>query len=395
MRAYFSVIGIGMGHILRCLSIADKLREEGVESVFSTYGKPSKLLEETEYRNYVSDPLMWSESGDGNLDYERTLLKSPLIFLQMLKHFKEEKARIDMEDPDIIITDSRYSIIPASKETGIPRIYITNQPRLYMPDPNDGTNVTSTPLEKLGCWWNYNILSGQDMILIPDFPMPESISYRHMILDGAPDKFKEKLKFVGPIAPHRPEDVSEDDVTRACEKYGVEPDNFIYIAFSGPGKIKPGLSKALYDLFTSYEIPTIMGTGEPGKFKIHGKGNFKLVDGWIEEREALLKASKVVISRAGLCTLSEIVAFGKRAIVIPQSNQPEQESNAEGIEKLGFAKKIEPEEFDSKRLKEDISILLNSEKVKKAANRYKQKAQKWKGEEKSTDIIMNYLINKN
>lgn len=387
MKAYFSVIGVGLGHITRCVSIAKLLEDKGIESVFSTYGKASRITEKENFKTYESKKLRWYEDGNGRIDYEKTLLKSPMFFLRMANHFRDENKRIKEEEPDVIVTDSRYSVIPASKVCDAPRIYITNQPRLYMPHPENGKKNSRTHLERVGSWWNYNLLCGHDKILLPDFPLPESISYRHMLFDNAPQKFKNSTEFVGPIAPHRPDNTDEDNIERVCRKYGVEPGNFIYVAFSGPGSIKKEIRDAIFEVFSDYEIPAIMGTGKPGKSKISKNGNLILVDGWIEEREELLKGAKLVISRAGLSTLSELIAFGKKTIVIPQSKQPEQQSNADGMEKKGFATKIEPFEIDSKVLKREIEKLLSSQEAEKAIQEYKKKAKKWKGEKKSAEII--------
>ncbi len=391
MKVYFSVIGIGLGHIARCLTIANQLRKRGIECVFSSYGKAAELAEEQNFKTYDSDDLMWYQHDNGRIDFELTLLKSPLIFRKMVKHFKTEYARVDKEDPDLIISDSRYSIIPASGNLDIPRLYITNQPKILMPRDDNGRKKVLSKLEKMGSWFNYKLLSGQDKVLLPDFPLPYSISGEHMKIDSAPEEFKEKTKFVGPIAPHRPNGASREKIEQVCDKYEVSPDNFIYVAFSGPGEVKKEIHDAIYNLFPDYDMPVVMGTGNPGDFKMHKKGKLRLVDGWIDEREELMEAADLVMSRGGLCTLSEIAAFGKKSIVIPQPNQPEQESNAAGVEKLGFGKKLEPENTSEETLEKTLEKVRTSKKIKRSAKKWKKKSEKWKGEKKSTEIVMDYL----
>ena len=306
----------------------------------------------------------------------------------MGEHFRDERKRIIKEKPDVVVADSRYSIIPASKVAKAPRIYITNQPTVFLPKPQKTASGIIYPLQRISNWFNYRVLSGQDEILLPDFPQPYSISKKHMEFDKAPKKFKSKINFVGPIASNRPENIKKSDVIKVCKKYNVEPKKFIYIAFSGPGKIRKEIRDAIFDLFKDYEMPAVMGMGNIGDFKINKKGNLILVDGWIKERGELLEGCNTVISRAGLSTLSEIVAFGKKTIVIPQTNQPEQESNARGIENLGIAKKIKPDNINKFILKREIEDLnpskTNIEKVKKLAK-------EMNGEKKSAEIILNYL----
>ena len=391
MKVYFSVIGIGLGHISRCLSVAKHLRSNGVECVFSSYGKAACLARKNGFKTYESNKIMWHQNSNGQIDFEMTLLKSPIIFRGMVKHFRHEYNKVRKEDPDLVISDSRYSIIPATGDLDIPRLYITNQPKILMPHKNNGQKRFLHYLEEWGSNFNYKLLSGQDKILLPDFPLPHSISERHMRFNGAPEKFTDKTEFVGPIAPHRPNGASNERIKEVCNKYGVEPGKFIYIAFSGPGEVKEEIHDAIYHLFPDFDETVLMGTGKPGDFKIHNKGNLRLVDGWIEEREELMEGADIVISRAGLCTLSEIAAFGQKAVVIPQPNQPEQESNASGVEKLGFARKLEPEDTSKKTLERAIDEVRNSPDVSKAAKKWKKRAEKWKGEEKIADIAMNYL----
>ncbi len=391
MKVYFSVIGIGLGHIARCLTIADELREQGIECVFSSYGKAAELAEEQGFKTYDSHDLMWYQHENGRIDFEMTMLKSPLIFRKMVKHFKTEYERVNKEDPDLIISDSRYSIIPASGDLDVPRLYITNQPKILMPKDGGGRKRMMENLEKMGSWFNYKLLSGQDKVLLPDFPLPYSISEKHMKMENAPQKFKKKTEFVGPIAPHRPNGASQERIENVCEKYDVPPEDFIYVAFSGPGEVKKEINNAIYDLFPDYDMPVVMGTGKPGDFNLRKKGNLRLVDGWIEEREELMEASDLVVSRAGLCTLSEIAAFGKKSVIIPQPNQPEQESNAEGVEKLGFGKKLDPEDTSEETLEKTLENVRTSKKIKKAAKKWKKKSHEWKGENKTAEIVMDFL----
>lgn len=389
MKVYFSVIGIGLGHMTRCLAIAERLKRNGVECVFSSYGHASDIASSLGYRTYRSIPMSWFQDENGVVDFESTFLKTPIFFKKMSRHFRDEIHRIRLESPDMVISDSRYTSIPASKDTKVPRLYITNQPRILMPREDDGTSKTTSPLEMMGCWVNYRLLSGQDRILIPDFPLPYSISKRHMMFHDAPSKFIDKAQFIGPISAQRPRREISGNVDAVCEKYGVKPGNYIYIAFSGPGTIDKRITDVINAFFKNHHLPGIMGTGTPGKTRINREGDMILVDGWIEDRAELMEGAKFVITRGGLSTISEVVAFGKPSIVIPQGNQPEQESNAMGVEDLGIGLKLEPREMDL--LPEKVEQLLNSEHIFMSALKWKRVAAKWKGEEKAERMIMELL----
>ena len=390
MKVYFSVIGIGLGHITRCLSIARQLSQEGIECVFSSYGKAAKLAKEAGYTTYTLKDLMWYEDEKGHVDFERTLLHGPLLFKCIAGHFVEEDTYLKKEKPDLVVIDSRYSTIPASKNLYVPRVYITNQPRFYMPKSNNGHEMT--PLEYIGNKFNYRLLSGQDRILIPDFPLPHSISQRHMkFRENAPDSFIKKTEFVGPISYDRPGNRTDGEVEEICKGYGLEPGNFIYIAFSGPGELRENIRDGISQFFPRYKTPSIMGTGDTGETRSHRRGNMILVDGWIKDRDALIQGASLVVCRAGLSTLSELLAYGKKAVVIPQANQPEQESNSQGIENLGSAKTISPLDVDTISLKKTIEYVESSIEMKKSAEKAKVLAARWKGEVNSARVIKELL----
>ncbi len=83
---------------------------------------------------------MWYENEYGHVDFERSILKGLLLFKRIADHDIEQDKILKKLQPDLVVCDSRYSTIPASKDLNVPRIYITNQPRVYMPRTNNGNN---------------------------------------------------------------------------------------------------------------------------------------------------------------------------------------------------------------------------------------------------------------
>ena len=314
MKVYFAVNGIGLGHAGRCVAVARELRSRGVDVVFSTYGKAVRFVFWEGFRTYESPPIMWEETPTGALDYRRTMLKAPLTFMKVADHFRREYRYMKKESPDVIVSDTRYSTIPASRNIGARRLYITNQPRVYL--PRDGERTSPAWLEGLARKVNYTLLSGQDAIILPDFPMPNSISRRHMEFDDAPERFREKATFVGPITLNHPDNISQEKMEAVEKKYGITEDGFIYIPISGPGRAKGSIKAQLLEILPDFPYPSLMSSGEPGEFRIRKRGNLTLVDGWIHEREVLMDLAGTVVCRAGLSTLSEVVVYGKTAVCL-------------------------------------------------------------------------------
>ena len=387
-KIYFSVNGVGLGHAGRCISIAREiLQKMDVEIVFSTYGKAVSVLRNMGFRTYSSVPIMWYEDSRGGLDYRATMLHSPLIFKKMWIHFRNEYTIIRKEQPDIIVTDSRYTTIPASASFPAPRLYITNQPGIILPENNGRKNVFA---ERMTRWMNFNLLKGQDHIFLPDFPYPDSISILNMKFDDAPDEFKKKVSFEGPVYPLDPEYVLSSQIEELKDKYHLE-DRFIYVAISGPGNSPGSVKNTLMEILKDYKIQSLMTTGDMSRTRIWHYGGITLLDGWLWERQVILSAAEVIISRAGLSTLSEIAAYGKKTLLIPQPNQPEQWSNAMGAKKLGFARVLPQDEVNRDNLFTVLDEVMESKEMEKAAYRVRKMAREYNGRKRIARKIMGYL----
>ncbi len=102
-------------------------------------------------------------------------------------------------------------------------------------------------------------------------------------------------------------------------------------------------------------------------------GNKKyLVKKWIgKEVGKVLSKVDMVISRAGINTLSELAFLGKPALVIPFEPlyQDEQNKNAKYFEKFGLVKILPQKKLSSKNLVGNIKIVLNN------LNSFKEKAE--------------------
>ncbi len=388
---YFSPNGIGLGHASRCAAIAGELKERGVDVRFSTYGRAFKYLDqEMGFPTSDSPPIMWSEGEEGALDYERTMLRSPLIFLNMLRHFKLEYKRVQAFKPDISVSDTRYTMIPATKRGGGKRVFITNQPRVVMPRRNDGKK---SPLQGLARAVNYNLLSGQDKVLLPDFPHPHSICHLNMDFEQEiKPKLRDKMEFIGPVTPYGPEDVTPHQIERVREKYGIEGDGLVYIALSGPGKSRTSVKFKVSELVKNMEIEAVMTTGVPAKEpKITRAGSLLLVDGWIQERAEILALSRAIVCRAGLSTLSEVVRFGLPSLVFPTRNQPEQESNAMGVKKLGIGRVFMPVQAGPMDILGKLEEVLDDRGIKQNCAEMEEMAREWDGGKKGAQVLMSML----
>ena len=127
MRVLLIPCGIGMGHTSRCLTIATKLQEKGVEVAFASYGSGYEMLDGYHKYQTLKLPDIKFYGFEGELDIKYTAKKSmdiPFIFLKSIYH---ESKIIKKFKPDIIIADSHFSVPITAKLLGVPCIMIQNE----------------------------------------------------------------------------------------------------------------------------------------------------------------------------------------------------------------------------------------------------------------------------
>ena len=119
-------------------------------------------------------------------------------------------------------------------------------------------------------------------------------------------------------------------------------------------------------------------TGD-SKFRDHERLEVRQSDGyivmkWIPNMAELMRQADLVVSRAGINTLSELAYLGKPALVIPYPYlyKNEQYKNAKYFEKLGLVRILPQSKLNSENLLKAIKSCLND------LNHIKQSAKKAK-----------------
>jgi hypothetical protein len=117
---------------------------------------------------------------------------------------------------------------------------------------------------------------------------------------------------------------------------GTEP--YYTVILSGPEPQRGILKNKLTGILGLTGKTAVFLEGAPGKEeKILTEGNITTISHLPAERmAALLKSSKVIITRSGYSTLMELVSLGRNAILIPTPGQGEQEYLAEYMASTGW-----------------------------------------------------------
>jgi uncharacterized protein (TIGR00661 family) len=336
LRIYFSPCGIGLGHVARCVSISKEILERGGEILFSTY------LEGLDYVNRHSlpvvpaPPLKMANDHSGSISLRASGVSEGMTaghtFMQQLK---SELGYIRSFEPDLVFSDSRLSSIIAANLLSIPVVLLINQFQPMVPRKDDRYHLykflDGSILTLLGHGWGQS-----NLILIPDFPNPYTISLDSLRI---PEKYKDRVRFVGTILTDESEDVEDYEEVRELIGDG---EMLIYAGISGPKPERKPLISLLESIFQDFpeKYKVIMSLGDPrGGSTPEKKGNLIKIP-WIDDRFKYLKACDLVISRAGHETIMQSICYGKPSILIPVPNHTEQYSNARRAMELGVAEAI-------------------------------------------------------
>ncbi|MEM4703708.1 MAG: glycosyltransferase [Candidatus Bathyarchaeia archaeon] len=349
MRVYFAPCGIGLGHVGRCIPIARRLKENNTEIVFSTYREAIGYVEKEKLPLLKAPAVGAQVKPDGSIDFERTAINpGPFVaFYLIMRQINAEIQFIESFKPDVVVSDSRASTILAARLLGIPRICILNQFQVIVPRRKRHLTLArfadNIALTLVGKVWT----SG-NLVLIPDFPEPHTISAGNL---NIPKNYRKNVKLIGPILEVRPNQLPTKMELR--KKLGLPLEKTVIFApISGPTKEKAYLTgilrKILLEFPKDYEV--VMSLGYPnGDNKPERHDNVTIYK-WIPNRFEYLKASDVVIARAGHGTITQAMCYGKPLILIPTPGHTEQINNAKQAQDLKVAKIILQNDLSKARL---------------------------------------------
>lgn len=376
MKVYIGVCGIGMGHAGRCKAIGKQLEKEGANVIFSTYGSAYNYLE-NDFTTLFSPDILWEEKSNGSPDPWRSFFKSPILMEKFIQHVKKEKAFINKFEPDVILSDNRYSTLLAGGLREIPSYFLTNQTKAVLPDI-----LFKAQGQAFVTWLWSKILKLSEKIFVPDLPLPYSLTKTCLNLKQDPEKYE----FVGFCGRKYPEELPKKEKLK--KEIGVKSP-FILITISGPGISRNAIINFLRETFKNDNEKYILLNKGNIKNKGKEKRKGRLIEkSWLENIYKYIKASDLVISRSGLSTLSELVIYGRKSILIPLKGQPEQEENAKNAERLGISKIIDQDKLLRKDMNKIVEVVLEDKNIEKNLNKLQEMGQSYRGVERISEEIM-------
>lgn len=360
-RVYLSPCGMGLGHVSRCVPIANEVQRRGGDVMISTY------LEGVDYAAHhgfdvVEAPEIYLVTDStGSIDLKATVSTHGITALRtLLQQILFEIEQIITFKPDIIFSDTRVSTIIAARLLGKQCIVLLNQ---FLPraprdeDTNFWKMVDGTVMTVLGRIWTM-----ATRVIIPDLPEPYTISLDSL---RAPKRYGAKMDLVGSILGVKPEDNIDSSIIR--KRLGVREDQIlVYAGISGPRLERMPLIHKLTPIFKEFpdRFHVVMSMGNPdGGNEPRRVGNLTMIP-WIIDRYSFLNACDVVISRGGHETIMQSIGYMKPSIIIPTPRHPEQYGNARRAKEIGVAEAMHQRDVSVASLVKVIDHLLNNSSVR-------------------------------
>ena len=98
----------------------------------------------------------------------------------------------------------------------------------------------------------------------------------------------------------------------------------------------------------------------------------------------------LVITQAGHSTAMELITLGLPMLVVPDTNQVEQESNAKRLCELGLASMISYKDLNVESLFVEVQYMLNDQSFSNAAKNMSKIARSYLASEEAVRIIRDY-----
>ena len=376
MRVLLMPCGIGMGHASRCLTIARKLQEEGVEVAFASYGCGYEMLDAYHEYKTLKLPDIKFYGSNGEFDIKYTAKKSiniPYIFLKSIYY---ESRMIRKFKPDIILADSHFSVPITAKLFGVPCIMIQNELTLNFSEfyPQEKKiKYLENGLKK----FIRNICKLSKVIIVPDVPGTTEI----------PLKLNIKVVHTGPFLKNNPDKMPSKNDLRI--KLGFNNSDKIVLVTVGGSNFGIDLLKLICDSSSLIKCDRlIIVTGPEIEADFIPETQYIIKKKFLDNMMEWMKISDVIITLAGHTTIMEIISLGIPNIIIPIDNHPEQLKNAVNIKKYGISIVKELKNLDPNKISKDINRLLNDSEVIKQAEKVKEMFLQYHGTDDAVKIIM-------
>ena len=291
----------GLGHATRCIPIIDALLERGFKISLASDGRALALLKK-EYPDLATFELPGYEVRYfGNSMTWSIARQLPKIALAVFKEKKAIRKIVESQGIDLIISDNRYGC----RSSLCKNIFISHQINIAIPYQH---------LENLVNKINHYFIKLFDECWIPDFAGTKSLA-------GKLSNTQLPYQHVGPLS--------------RFKKSTLKKEYDVIAVLSGPEPQRSILEEKIITQLQQVNIKALIVQGKTETLEQREINHQIKIVSFLTSRalnEAILK-SEIVIARSGYSTIMDLVALGKKAILIPTPGQTEQEYLAKRLMK--------------------------------------------------------------
>jgi len=368
--------------------LANRLKEFGCESRFSSFGEAKSYLNIHGYECNLIPPVEFLWGKEGDFSVKNNITKIPRWITNVPIQINKEIKYLKRFNPNIIISDSRISSVIAGKMLNIPTILLINQIKLLLTPALRKFQIVkffeTCFGEAMGGLWNVS-----DRILIPDLPPPYTIAEETI---NSVRSTKPKLNYIGFIAPKKI--ISSAKVNSVADSLQIDKNKLlIFVHISGPKETrKPIILKIIEACQNITNIQFIISEGKANGDNIPRKisSNIWYYE-WCPCRDEIFYLSNLLIIRGGHTAISQAIQFGKPIISIPIENHGEQLSNSNKIEKLGIGLTINPKLLSTTIIKKTIENMICNNKYNEKAIQLMEISNKLDGIENIKNIVFSHV----
>ncbi len=329
MKILITTCGVGIGHASRDIALAQYLEDNYHQIEFASYSSGLKYLKKFKYKTYSLPPMNF-EGKDGEINIEESIKQSKDIPFTFIKSMYKESRIIKKSKPDIIITDSHYSIPITAKLLNIPCYVITNDLRFGFSKSTEYKSIKY--FEKSIRKFIIEISKGCQRIFIPDIPGSIEI----------PEELKNKTNHIGPLLHLQSNELDTKENLRL--KYNQNLNEKVIVVTIGGSEFGRILIENICQISSQINADKIfIFTGlevDSNSFKNFDE-NKVIIREFTHNMVEWMKLSDLTITLAGHTTSMELISINKANIMIPISNHVEQERNTERMLKYGLTRSTE------------------------------------------------------
>jgi len=309
-RILIAPLDWGLGHTTRCIPVINWLFENGHIPVFAGNNWQQQYIRKTFERIEIIHLDGYDVTYGKNKAFFRLSLIAQLPRLMTTVRNEHEwiARHASSLKIDGIISDNRYGLF----HKHIPSVFMTHQLQIQT-----GLGKTADHLvRKL----HYKLIGRFTACWVPD--IGDTVNLSGAL--GHPRQIPCSTKYIGLLS------------QLAGATHGGT--QHVLVLLSGPEPQRSLLSSRLWELFLNYpsEVVFVEGTNSavaPAAIPAHISYHKQITK---KELLPLLQNASIVYCRSGYSTLMDLVALGKKAVVIPTPGQTEQEYLAKHLHHQGI-----------------------------------------------------------